>query len=183
MKNLIVCSLIFWILLAGCINRNRSTIIPEKVEQKKSKSIELINSFPKFDKTTNSNEIRQTCDSIMTIIDRALPELKKVEKKITIFDMPNTPVTIWYSDSNLPVKMEHAVADESREFTGKFQYYFIAGHFWYSYQIFARYIFDNNKLIYWLDEHWRINEIPAVNFQDREMTLKTDIEKLLNDTK
>ena len=183
MRNLIVCSLIFCFLLASCINRSRSTIIPETVEQKKSKSIELIYSFPKFENTTNSNEIRQKCDSIMTLIDRALPELKRVEKKITIFDIPNTPVTIWYSDSNLPVKMEHAVADESREFTGKFQYYFIAGQFWYSNQIYARYIFDSNKLIYWLDEHWSINEIPANDFQDREMTLKSNIEKLLNDTK
>ena len=181
MKNLFGCSLIFGMLLTGCLNRNGNTIIPGKVEQKISESIELINTFPRINNTTNSNEIRQTCDSIILIIDRNLPKLKKMEKKITIYNTPNTPVTIWYSDSNLPVKIEHAVTDDSGEFSGKFQYYFIAGQFWYSNQIFARFIFDNNKLIYWLDKHWRINEIPANDFKNREMTIKADIEKLLNE--
>lgn len=79
----------------------------------------------------------------------------------------------------MPVKIEHAVNDDSGEFRGTFQYYFIAGQLWYSDQVYARYIFDSNHLLYWLDEQWRINEMPANNFKDREMLLKTNTEKLL----
>lgn len=179
MKIIIVYYLFMGFLFIGCQSKNSNSKKPEILEQEKSKSIELIKTAPKFTDTTNSNEIKQVCDSVISMVDNSLPKLKKVEKKLTIYKTPNTPVTIWYSDSNLPVKIEHAVTDDSREFSGKFQYYFINGQFWYSDQIFAKYIFDSGKLIYWMDEHWRINEISANNFKDRETSIKSVVEKLL----
>lgn len=183
MKNLFVYSLVFLILLTGCSNRDKYTKTNEKEEQKKSDSTAIIKTFPKLDQMSNSKSIKQTCDSIVLIIDNILPKLKKVEKKTTLYNTPNTPVKIWYSDSDLPVKIEHAVTNDSGKFAGKFQYYFINGQIWYSNQIYARYIFDDMQLILWLDENWRINKIPDNNFKDREITLKTNIEKFLNDNK
>lgn len=41
----------------------------------------LIKTIPKFTKTTKSYEIKQTCESIVIAIDKALPKFKKIEKK------------------------------------------------------------------------------------------------------
>jgi len=145
-----------------------------------NKKDKLIITAPNISNTTNSNEIRQTCESVIAGINDSLPKLKKVEKKLTYQQVPNTPVTIWYSDTNLPVKIECAVTDDSGDFKGDLiQFYFINGQFWYSDQIFARYLFDSNKLKYWMDENWNINEIPADIFKERESILKSDVEKFL----
>jgi hypothetical protein len=141
----------------------------------------LIKTIPKFTKTTKSYEIKQTCESIVIAIDKALPELKKIEKKLLYDNVSKTPVTIWYSNNNVPVKIECAVTDDSGAFTDKVKYYFINGQFFYSDQIFARYIFDSNKLIFWMDENWNINEIPLNNFKDREMFLNSEVKRLLSD--
>lgn len=180
MKNIPICISMCLLLLVGCNNQNKSTTT-DKADQNKSKSTELVDAFPKFSNTTTSNQIRETCDSIILKIDTALSELKKIEKEATIYGIPNTPVTIWYSDSNTPVKIEHSVANDSGKFTDKFQYYFIKGQLWYSDQIFAKYVFENDNLKYWLDENWRINEIPQNNFKEREKAIKNNISKLLNE--
>jgi hypothetical protein len=179
MKKVIFFYVFFGILLIGCHTKNSDLKKSKIKEQERSESIELIKTVPKFTSTTNSNEIRQTCESVITMINDALPKLKKAEKKLTYQQVPNTPVTIWYSNNNLPVKIECAVTDDSGKFTDKIQFYFINGQFWYSDQIFARYIFDSDKLIFWMDENWRINKIPAGNFKERESTLKSDVAKFL----
>lgn len=179
MKNLFFCSFIFLIILTGCASRNANTTTHKTIEQKKAESAALDITFPKFNNTTNSTEIKQTCDCIILKIDSALSKLRKVEKKMTLYDKPNTPVTIWYSDTNVPVKIVHAVTNDSGKFTDQFHYYFIAGQFWYSNQLFARYIFDNDNLQYWLDENWNINEISATDFKNREMFLQNTIKKIL----
>ncbi|MFO7703189.1 MAG: hypothetical protein R6V37_09415 [Psychroflexus maritimus] len=177
MKREIICSLILLLLLLGCINSNQSKPITINEEQKKSDSVSI--TWPKLSPRASSEEIRITCDSVTTKINKTLPKLKKIEKKITLYNVPNTPVSIWYSKANLPVKIEHAVANESKEFTGKFHYYFINGNLWYSNQIYAKYIFENNQLSFWLNEHWNINEVTEKNYKDREKNLQKDIAKLL----
>jgi hypothetical protein len=150
-------------------------------KEERSGSIELMNTPPKFTSSSNSSEIKKVCLSIITLINNELPALRKVEKKIRYENVDNTPVTIWYSKNNLPVKIDCAVTDDSGKFTDIISFYFINGRLWYSDQIFARYIFDSNKLKYWMDENWNINEIPVKDFTDREMLLKSDIKKLLSD--
>ena len=181
MRRAIIYSLFLGFLFLGCQIKNSNSKERETLKQEKSISVEWINTTPKFTNKANSYEIRQVCDSVISMIDNSLSNLKKVEKKLTIYKIPNTPITIWYSDSNLPVKIEHAVTNDAGEFSGKFQYYFISGRFWYSDQIFAKYLFDSGKLIFWMDEHWRINEISENNFKDREAIIKSVVEKLLTE--
>ncbi|MBS3737988.1 hypothetical protein [Mesohalobacter halotolerans] len=179
MKNIFIYALISFSVVVSCNKTNKGKSTTESDNQNKSKTNELVDIFPKFSNTTSSNTIRKTSDSIVKKINATLSELKKEEKKITIYGTPNTPVTVWYSNSNVPVKIEHAVVNDSGVFNGKFEYYFIGGKLWYSNQIFARYIFDKNNLKYWLDENWKINDIPENNFKEREKTIKKNTNKLL----
>lgn len=179
MKNILLKTLICFTILLGCNNSKKNETITDNDNQKTSKPIEVVDTFPKFSNTPTSDKIRQTSDSIVKKIDATIPKMTKEEKKIKIYGTPNTPVTIWYSNSNTPVKIVHSVANESGEFKDKFQYYFIDGKLWYSDQVFARYIFDNTNLKYWLDENWRINDIPENNFKEREKTIEENINKLL----
>jgi|GEM_PF-2531657 len=184
MKNMIVYGVFLGFLLIGCQTHISNSKKPEVKEQEKPETPDLINTAPHFTYTTDPNEIRQACESVISMINRALPELKKVEKKVMFEGVPNTPITIWYSDTDLPVKIECAVTDDSGGFKGDFiQYYFINGQLWYSDHYFARYLFDSDKLQFWMDENWRINEIPAKDFKDREMILKSDVENFLSKNK
>ena len=96
-----------------------------------------------------------------------MPKLKKKQLKTTLFNIPNTPVTIWYANGK-PVKIEYGVTDDSGTFDGVFQYYLKDGKLWFANQIFANYIFQNNELKYWLDENWNVNEIPKKDFKGAE---------------
>jgi hypothetical protein len=172
-------ALLFGIISIGVLNSNCNSRTTEVLEQEISGSKALTETFPEINQMANSDEIRSISESVITEIDKALPELKKVEKKLTLFEIPETPVTIWYSDSDLPVKIEHGVANDSGEFSGKFQYYFIKGQLWYSDQIYARYLFESDHLIRWMDENWRESEDNPKYLKDREGVIKSNVDKLL----
>lgn len=167
-----------FLVISSCQKKYTNLKQTRSIEQEKSESIELIKKVPEFTDTTKSYAIRRTCESIVNTIDEALPKLKKIEKKKIYDNIPNTPITIWYSD-DLPVKIECAVTDDSGAFTDKVKFYFIKGQLWYSDQIFARYIFSSNKLIFWMDENWNINDISSKDFKDCEMHLKSEVKMLL----
>jgi hypothetical protein len=171
---------LFGVFTMGVLNSNCNSRTAEVLDQEITESIVLTEIFPEINHTANSDEIRSISESVITEIDKALPNLKKVEKKLTFFDIAETPITIWYSDSDLPVKIEHSVTNDSGEFSGKFQYYFIKGQLWYSDQIFARYLFDSDHLIRWMDENWRESEDNPQALKAREEVIMSNVGKLLN---
>jgi hypothetical protein len=173
-------ALLFGVFSIGVLNSNCNSRTTEVLEQEISGSKALTETFPEINQMANSDEIRSISESMITEIDKALPKLKKVEKKLTLFDIAETPATIWYSDSDLPVKIEHGVANDSGEFTGKFQYFFIKGQLWYSDQIYARYLFESDHLIRWMDENWRESEDNPQYLKAREEVIKSNIVKILN---
>jgi hypothetical protein len=154
-----------------------------EVKNEDSKSIDLGVTMPLLTNNSNSEEIRNKCESTISIIDNSLSKLEKFETKLTFNNVADTPVTIWYANSNMPVKIEHSVTDDFGKFTDKFHYYFIDGQLWYSNQIFARYIFNSGKLLFWMDENWGINNIPSNDFKNREIVIKSNVEQLLAEIK
>ncbi|HAH23073.1 MAG TPA: hypothetical protein DCL77_04805 [Prolixibacteraceae bacterium] len=176
--------IIFWVisgfLLCNCQANNSNSNHSGVNGQEKTASNKLVVLAPKLTKSTIIYEIKKACEPIIDRIDSSLSKLKKVEKKLTIYAVPHTPVTIWYSEIDQPVKIECAVTDDSGVFTNTFKFYFLDGHLWYSDQIFARYLFDVDKLQFWMDENWKINDIPTVDFNNREASIKGIIAELLS---
>jgi len=101
---------------------------------------------------------------------------------LTLNEIQNTPVDIWYQNG-IPIKIEHGVTDDSGEFSGKFTYYLNQGKIWYSEQIYARYLFENDALKYWMDEGWNINEIPSEDMKTRGDDLTRIISFLVDEMK
>lgn len=92
-------------------------------------------------------------------INISASQSNKVETKILLSEIENTPVTVWYNNDKTPIKAEFGVTDDGGEFTGKFTLYFNNGKLWCSDWNLAKFIFDENgKLKYWLDDSWKISE-------------------------
>ena len=152
-----------------------------KTETNKNKPVLEIN-LPKINGSSGINDVVSAYKSQIGKVESALSKLQKKEIKTTLFNTPNTPVTIWYSD-NKPVKITYGVTDDSGAFDGVFTYYLKDGKLWFSDQIFAKYIFQDNKLKYWLDENWNENDIPAKDFKDREKSVLNNVNTLLGQIK
>jgi hypothetical protein len=124
---------------------------------------------------------RENCEPIVNEINNSLEDLRKIEKKTSFYGVENSPVSIWYSSTNVPVKIECAVTNDSGVFSGVFQFYFIDGQLWYSDQIFARYLFSADTMQFWLDENWNDNKIPYSELKIRSNEIKEIIGKILTD--
>jgi len=173
------------ITLIGCKNdvkkAETNEVVKPKVEVKKENSDLQIN-LPDIGATTKIKDIESAYKTQIKKVDAALPKLKKKQLKTMLFNVPNTPVTIWYANGK-PVKIEYGVTDDSGAFDGVFQYYLKDGKLWYANQIFANYIFQNNELKYWLDENWSVNEIPKKDFKDAEKNILSSVNTVINQLK
>lgn len=104
-------------------------------------------------------------------IDVNTSQSHKIETKILLDGIENTPVVVWYDKNKQPIKAEYGVTDDGGEFTGKFSFYFTDGKLWCSDWDNAKFIFDENgKLKYWLNESWKISESKetGANFEEKE---------------
>lgn len=179
MQKKLIYQIIFSLALLGCQSSQEKAISSDLSVIDKSGSKEL--KPPKFESTFTSNEIRENCEPIVNEINNSLADLRKIEKKTSFYGVENTPVSIWYSNTNVPVKIECAVPNDSGIFTGAFQFYFIDGKLWYSDQIFAKYLFSADTLQFWLDENWNDNKIPYSELNIRGNEIKDIIGKILTD--
>lgn len=180
-KRIIPYFLSFGLFLVGCQTKSDSTKVNKIYSDTCShvESAETVNTSLASTLTSGTTDIRLICEPIIANIDSSLPNLTKIEKQSNVYDVPNTPVSIWYSNDKLPVKIECGVTDDGGEFTGVFKFYFIKGQLWYSDQIFARYLFESDKLKYWMDEDWNKNKIPTNDFLNRERQIKKNVEIML----
>lgn len=179
MQKKFIYQIILGLALLGCQSSEEKAITSDLLENDKPVSKEL--NPPKFESTFTSNEIRENCEPIVNEINNSLEDLRKIEKKTSFYGVENTPVSIWYSNTNVPVKIECAVTNDSGVFSGVFQFYFIDGQLWYSDQIFARYLFSADTLQFWLDENWNDNKIPYSELKIRSNEIKETIGKILTD--
>ena len=174
------------LIFDSCKNQQENKITKEKTapvelesEQNKTRaSIE----FPIIETHLTPSERKNKIEGVLGKINERLPEFEKKSKSLTLNEIQNTPVDIWYQNG-IPIKIEHGVTDDSGEFSGKFTYYLSQGKIWYSEQIYARYLFENDALKYWMDEGWNINEIPSEDMKTRGDDLTRIISYLVDEMK
>jgi hypothetical protein len=174
------------LIFDSCKNQQENKITEEKTapvelesEQNKTRaSIE----FPIIETNLTPSERKNKIEGVLGKINERLPEFEKKSKSLTLNEIQNTPVDIWYQNG-IPIKIEHGVTDDSGEFSGKFTYYLNQGKIWYSEQIYARYLFENDALKYWMDEGWNINEIPSEDMKTRGDDLTRIISYLVDEMK
>jgi hypothetical protein len=174
------------LIFDSCKNQPENKITEEKTapvelesEQNKTRaSIE----FPIIETNLTPSERKNKIEGVLGKINERLPEFEKKSKSLTLNEVQNTPVDIWYQNG-IPIKIEHGVTDDSGEFSGKFTYYLNQGKIWYSEQIYARYLFENDALKYWMDEGWNINEIPSEDMKTRGDDLTRIISYLVDEMK
>ena len=174
------------LIFDSCKNQPENKITKEKAapvelgseQNKTSASIE----FPIIETNLTPSERKNKIEGVLGKINERLPEFEKKSKSLTLNEVQNTPVDIWYQNG-IPIKIEHGVTDDSGEFSGKFTYYLNQGKIWYSEQIYARYLFENDALKYWMDEGWNINEIPSEDMKTRGDDLTRIISYLVDEMK
>ena len=189
-KSILTCIILIGIIAISCVGGSNSETNEKerKTEQtdlqspgEVKKSIESFD-VPVFSKTSTRQDFKNGTEKLVNEIEKSLDGVKPLEKKLTIFNHQNTPVKIWFSEnSRQPIKIEQGEAKDSGEYTGLSSYYFIDGDLWYSGQPFAQYIFESEKLMYWLDENWNINQIPEEDLKSREEVLNENVALMLNE--
>jgi len=162
-------------------NVKTNTEVKAKVNLKKDKT-ELQLDIPKINTTTNIKDVENTYKLQIKKTEAALHKLEKKQKKVTLIDIPNTPISIWYANKK-PVKIECGVTGDTGDFDGVFQYYLKDGKVWFTDQIFAKYVFQDNELKYWLDENWNVNEIPEKDFKDAEKRIIRIVDTMIDQFK
>lgn len=181
-KQLITLAILSTITIVGCKTNEKKQV--QETETKKevvkevAKEFVLNIDYPDISTTTNATGIKSSVEKVTHKINQSLSKLKKKKTTIDLNNIANTPLTIWYSN-NTPIKVTHGVGDDSGKIDGEFSYYLKNGKIWYSEQIFARYLFDNNKLKYWMDEQWNINDYPANDITDRQNQLIKTLNHLI----
>lgn len=179
MKKQIFLLLIFSSLtIIGCKNKDKEQIKETNEQTKVKNQFSLNLQYPEIDSASSPLEIKKSVENVIETIDQSQSELKKKEMIITLYNISNTPLTIWYSN-NIPIKIVHGVTNDSGKFDGQFKYYLKNGKLWYSDQIFAKYLFQDEKLKYWMNELWNINDIPVKSFTDRENQLLETVKSII----
>jgi len=179
MKKQLFLLLIFSSLTAiGCKNNDKEPIKKFNDQTEVQDEFSLNLTYPEIVLDSNPLELKKSVEKVIEIIDQSQSKLKKKELIITLSNISNTPLTIWYYNK-IPLKIVHGVADDSGKIDGQFKYYLKNGKLWYSDQIFARYLFQDEKLMYWMDEQWNINDIPLKSFSNRENQLIETVKILI----
>jgi len=135
---------------------------------------------PVYEEGLASNQLKSRTASLVNRIEKSLEGQDARELLLPgNFNSNDIPVRIWRSKDGDPVKIALAVANDGGEFTNEFKFYFLDGQLFYSDQLFARYIFDEENLLYWLDENWNINDIPEEFFNNRNEYIRQTVSKIL----
>lgn len=148
---------------------------PAKPAPEKKPSFTI--NYPALDANTKLEEATKIVQDFAKSIDDNASKLELKQATKTISDVPNTPLSIWYLNG-VPVKIEHAVADEAGLTEEVFTYYLKEGKPLYLNQIYARYIFNDQGMKWWLDKNWEANDIPEKNFNARAEQLRETVENL-----
>ena len=183
--NLFMIIAVLIITMISCkkeVNKVETNVVEKSKVEVKNRGSDLRINLPEIGATAHIKDIESAYKAQIKKVDVALPKLKKKQLKTTLFNVPNTPVTIWYANGK-PVKIEYGVTDDSGAFDGVFQYYLKDGKLWFADQIFAKYIYQNNELKYWLDENWNVNEIPKKDFKDAEKNILSSVNTVINQLK
>ena len=182
MKPIVLTAIVFGVITIGfCKNKNNVSSQKKPEETKPIKKPSLTIEYPDFS-TISSSTAREREKMVLSVvkkIDANESKLKRENKYMTLDGIANTPVTIWYLH-NTPIKIHMGVADDSGEISGVFKYYLKNRKIWYVNQIFARYLFDNGKLKYWMNKTWNVNRILDRDFKAREKSIKETVALLLS---
>lgn len=139
--------------------------------------------FPKIDITSSAKEIEDIIQPKVNQINKALPRMHVISKAVQLkFDDYKTPITIWYSDDRLPVKMKMGIKDDEGLFSNDFEYYFINGKIWYSDQILSKYVFENEALQYYINSVWTNIQVSEERFRAWEKRILQTIAQIDNAT-
>lgn len=169
MKTLVVVVLISF-LAFGCKQSSNT--------KNESNSTQVVLNAPELDSSSTSKELKTKTQSLVKKIDDLSLEATKKQKLVSLFNLEEAPATLWYTEDGTLLKIECASAGESGNINAIISYYFVDGDLWYSDQVFAKYIFKEDRLQFWLDEQWNINQIPSENMKSRERIIQQQVEVL-----
>jgi hypothetical protein len=155
----------------------------QEVKKEQASKILLPVTFPKIKKNTSSKEIEDIVQPKVNQINKALPQMNVISKVVQLkFNDFKTPITIWYSDEKLPLKMKMGLKDDEGLFSNDFEYYFINGKIWYSDQILSKYVFENGTLQYYINAVWSNIEVSKERFEAWEKRILRTIDQIDNAT-
>lgn len=179
-KELILIIITSFIFTLSC--QQNQTKVPENSTTTTKLDTNTVNSEDNVNQTDTidesySNEMAEKSKQKINEINSTASQSNKVEAKILLNEIEDTPVVIWYTNDKLPIKIEYGVTDDAGEFIDKFTLYFTNGKLWCSDWILAKFIFDENgKLKYWLNESWKTSETEETTTyfkQKEEMNFNT----------
>ena len=182
----ILVTVVATIVALSCQQNQKKKLSNSKAKTKVDTALSLENKPNTTDTSivSYSNAAAKNMQRKIEEIDSIASLSKKIEAQITLDEIKNTPVTVWYDKYKLPIKAEYGVTDDAGEFTDKFILYFSNGKLVCSDWILAKFIFDSNgKLIYWLNESWEISETEATAgpyFKEKEEMNLNTVEELLS---
>lgn len=182
MKNqLIVLLLLFAFAFNSCKTKEKETTPITNEETTAINEFSLTVDYPVISSSSNPSEIKKSVESVTKIIDQAEEKFTKEALTLTLNNTANTPATIWYNNTT-PIKITHGVANDAGAINGEFSYYLKEGKLWYSDQLFAKYLFEGEKLKYWMDAQWNVNNVSQENFTNREKQLLETVNSILKET-
>ena len=172
-KIVILIALAFVYSCVDSSSKNENTKHAKTIILNVDKKAEVLNiEIPDIDSITDLNNLKEIYQGAIKNIKNSLDNIESKTIHVTMNNIPNTPVTIWYNKDNL-VKIDYGVADDSGEITDVFTYYYDNDKVWLIDAIFAKYIFKNDKLIYWVNENWK--EVDNVSLKDFKNSEKISI--------
>jgi len=167
---LLIASLIF---VVGC--KNDSVKNSDQQQETKTEKV-----WPEFNEPT-AESLKSKTTAVLDKLDAQLDNLQS--KELTLpgtGGIPDAPVKIWSSAEGKPVRIDQGIANDAGKISATIKYYFIEGKLFYSDQIFARYLFNDEQLQFWLDEQWNVNDPEEVDYGMRDEHVKLTVTKLLD---
>ncbi len=171
--------LLIIICFSNCQNAEKSDSKSADTPIPKVEKVEKVNiNYPNFSKAQSPQEIKNLVLNTLKEIDENSSKFTSESKKMTIDGVPNTPVEIIFLDKE-PIKVSYGVTNDAGNFDGTYSYYLKNRKVWYGDQIYAKYVFTNDKLTHWFNENWKVNVVSVQNRKDREKQILEMIETLL----
>ena len=165
MKKLLLCSVLSLglILSVGC-SKKEEVNIPQESEPTTNESV--------VEESVNQDEpkdISEIAISQIEMIDKELSTYDKKEVKLPAIKegWEEQLLCLWTKDGQ-PMKLTATEADDMGKMDGLSSAYFKDGKLIFYKAPFSNHVFENEKMILWMDENMNVLDIPAQNVKSAE---------------
>ncbi|WP_099188410.1 hypothetical protein [Tepidibacter mesophilus] len=165
MKKLLLCGILSLglILSVGCSNVE---------ETKDSQEPTTSTSESTDNESVNKNESKDINETVMDqvkLIDKNLDTYEKKEVKLPAIKegWEEQTLSLWSKDGN-PMKLTATEADDMGKMDGLSSAYFKNGKLIFYKAPFSNHVFENEKMVLWMDENMNVLDIPDQNFESAQ---------------